>query len=303
MSEYWKSTPKYWCKHCTAYVRDTPFERKQHESTAKHQNNLKRFLRDIQNDHERGQRDKERARAEVERLNRMTGGSTTTSAPQASAPLPTIRRDQSTPLTAADQKRQWQQLVDMGIQAPDHVRGEMAMSGNWQVVAQLKAEQELSRESLSVGVRKRRLEEDADEDGLDGETVPVRNERRAWGKSTRNCPGRDNDDLDFLLSSIVLRKQEKPENDIKPKPKLNHPNLDEAPTQDRPTVNAADCNENSPASDGAPAGVSPLKQEATDQKQEKPAINDIPEIDRLPLFKKRKGKSKSCQIMTITNTP
>src|SRR5256885_11873454 len=94
MSEYWKSTvrrnpatpldlltefnngqPKYWCKHCSTYVKDTKFERAQHEATGKHQGNLRRFLKSIQDGHERGEREKQRARAEVERLNKVVAGS------------------------------------------------------------------------------------------------------------------------------------------------------------------------------------------------------------------------------------
>ena len=51
MSEYWKSTPKYWCKHCGIYVRDTKLERTNHEATGKHQGALKRFLRDLHRGH------------------------------------------------------------------------------------------------------------------------------------------------------------------------------------------------------------------------------------------------------------
>ncbi|RMD41741.1 hypothetical protein DV735_g3391, partial [Chaetothyriales sp. CBS 134920] len=168
MSEYWKSTPKYWCKHCSIYVRDTPFERKQHESTAKHQGKLKYFLRDIQNNHERSEREKEKAKAEVERLNRLTG--TGVGTPQSvsvsakpSTRTPTSNKDKGAQRTADDQKRQWQQLADMGIKVPDHVRTEMAMAGDWQAVRQHKAEG-VAEDRLSVGVRKRKAGDDMDDE-------------------------------------------------------------------------------------------------------------------------------------------
>ncbi len=91
MSEYWKSTvstslfhvkfvlilrqPKYWCKHCKTYVRDTKLERTNHDATPKHQGNLKRFLKDLHRGHEKDEKDKERAKAEVARLNGLPVGS------------------------------------------------------------------------------------------------------------------------------------------------------------------------------------------------------------------------------------
>ncbi|RMZ78709.1 hypothetical protein DV737_g3753, partial [Chaetothyriales sp. CBS 132003] len=160
MSEYWKSTPKYWCKHCSTYVRDTPFERRQHESTAKHQNSLKRFLRDIQNSHERGERDKEKAKAEK---GGQKGGQQ----------------------SADDQKRQWQQLADMGIKVPDHVRTEMAMVGDWKALPQ---------HSLDA----------AAEDALSVETLQSSAKRKVWGKSIKNLPDSDEDGLDALLATTSL---------------------------------------------------------------------------------------------------
>ena len=69
MAEYWKSTPSYWCKFCSIYVRETPIERKNHEASAKHQNNIQRSLRDLHKNKEREDRDKQRAKDEVARLN------------------------------------------------------------------------------------------------------------------------------------------------------------------------------------------------------------------------------------------
>ena len=59
MSEYWKSTPKYWCKHCSVYVRDTKLERTNHEATGRHQGAIKRSLRDLHRNAEQQERETE----------------------------------------------------------------------------------------------------------------------------------------------------------------------------------------------------------------------------------------------------
>ncbi|PCD42081.1 hypothetical protein AU210_004616 [Fusarium oxysporum f. sp. radicis-cucumerinum] len=127
MSEYWKSTPKYWCKHCETYVRDTKLERQNHESTAKHQGALKRFLRDLHRNHEREEREKDRAKREVERLNGVVGASSAAAGPS-SRPAP--RAQQSAP-TEASLKKQREQLAAMGVAMPSDFRPEMAMPGEW----------------------------------------------------------------------------------------------------------------------------------------------------------------------------
>lgn len=107
----------------------------------------------------------------------------------------------------------------MGIQVPDDYRAELAMVGDWKVVSQPKPEQDLaSGDSLSVGVRKRKLnEEPHDPDDLDAAELP--SEKRIWGKSLRHYPGQTsaNDDLDDLLSGNTL-KREKSEPAMKQEP-------------------------------------------------------------------------------------
>ncbi|KIW95224.1 uncharacterized protein Z519_03808 [Cladophialophora bantiana CBS 173.52] len=209
MSEYWKSTPKYWCKHCSTYVKDTPFERRQHEGTTKHQNNLKRFLRDIQNSHERGEREKERAKSEVERLKGVAGGDTGRSASPSQSSSKQSRPFAQNPLSNADRKRQWAQLADMGIKVPEEFRSEMAMVGDWQVVSQQVVDESPSETPLSIGVKKRKYEgqeEDEEEKQEAGEAVV----RRGWGATTKRYPGEDKADLDELLSGSISLKRETP---------------------------------------------------------------------------------------------
>lgn len=158
MSEYWKSTPKYYCKHCATFVTDTKIGRTNHEATAKHQVSLKRFLRDLHRTSERNERDAERAKREVARLNALTGSgsgdtavassskdaSETTAPPRpkpiapkpvAGLPQKNVPRKQ---LTEAEKKAQMKQLEDLGVALPTEVRGEMALPGEWETVEEPK---------------------------------------------------------------------------------------------------------------------------------------------------------------------
>ncbi|CAA18404.1 U2-type precatalytic spliceosome WW domain-binding protein Wbp4 [Schizosaccharomyces pombe] len=47
MADYWKSIPKYYCKYCQIFVKDTPFARRSHEQTYKHQDAIKKVMDDI----------------------------------------------------------------------------------------------------------------------------------------------------------------------------------------------------------------------------------------------------------------
>lgn len=221
MSEYWKSTvsfelicpnrsqlmptqPKYWCKHCKIYVRDTKLEKANHDATPKHQGNLKRFLRDLHRTHENEERDKDKAKNEIARLSGLASGSSggeSSSSAFGRGPTPSVPRQQA---TASQLKQQASQLAELGISIPDEFRGEMAMPGEWQVTSQRlvapEGEGEKKPEAIGFGVRKR-VAEDEDE-----ETVQAKKSK--WGSAFRKHPGADteNDDLDELLSRVTAPK-------------------------------------------------------------------------------------------------
>ncbi|KFY99275.1 hypothetical protein V498_00876, partial [Pseudogymnoascus sp. VKM F-4517 (FW-2822)] len=204
MSEYWKSTPKYWCKHCKIYVRDTKLEKANHDATPKHQGNLKRFLRDLHRTHENEERDKDKAKNEIARLSGLASGSSggeSSSSAFGRGPTPSVPRQQA---TASQLKQQASQLAELGISIPDEFRGEMAMPGQWQVTSQRlvapEGEGEKKPEAIGFGVRKR-VAEDEDE-----ETVQAKKSK--WGSAFRKHPGADteNDDLDELLSRVTAPK-------------------------------------------------------------------------------------------------
>ncbi|KUJ20666.1 uncharacterized protein LY89DRAFT_666318 [Mollisia scopiformis] len=204
MSEYWKSTPKYWCKHCKTYIRDTKLEKTNHEATPKHQGNLKRFLRDLHRGHEKDEKDKERAKAEVARLNGMATSSesaSTSSSGFGRGPTPSIPKPQA---TAADRKRQLAQLAELGVSVPDEFRPDMAMAGEWTVTSQRiigDDDGEKKPEALALGVRKRQVEEE-EEDAVEAK-------RTKWGKAHRTHPvEEDETDLDALLSNVTRKGKE-----------------------------------------------------------------------------------------------
>ncbi|KAI9840090.1 MAG: hypothetical protein M1819_000283 [Sarea resinae] len=210
MSEYWKSTPKYWCKHCKIYVRDTKLEKQQHEATGKHQGSLKRFLRDIHRGQERDERDKQRAKDEVERLNgvvagRSSAGSTSTSGPSGTRKSAISPASGPRQASVSERKQQLAQLASMGVAIPDEFRREMAMAGDWQTISErplgptVKQEDDGDRKPdvHSIGVRKRKFGEEDQEEEDSGARV-----RKVWGSSLKTYPGGahdDDEDLDFLL--------------------------------------------------------------------------------------------------------
>jgi hypothetical protein len=206
-ADIWRRQPKYWCKHCSTYVKDTKFERAQHEATGKHQGNLRRFLKGLQDGQERSEREKERAKAEVDRLNRVVGGS---SASPSTHNVATADKSSSLPGTPqpseAERKKQLAQLAEMGIAVPDEFRAEMAMAGDWKVVSQKPLEDTTSEDPLSIGVHKRKYDGQEEEEEAGGVVA-----RHGWGSTSRRYPGAGDGgapNLDALLSGVGSVKKE-----------------------------------------------------------------------------------------------
>jgi hypothetical protein len=221
MSEYWKSTPSYWCKFCESYVRDTATERKNHESTGKHQNNIQRSLRNLHKNKEREEREQQRAKDEVARLNGLVGGkdaSTAGSKPGISGLKNLGKSSGPAPPTlsaAAQRKAHAEQLVALGVELPEELKREVTGIGGWQTLSTSvvdsgprsladikKEEEEVASAALNKGVHKRKAEDD--EDARDEEAAP---KKKIWGNTFKNYPGTQkddqDDDLDALLSGSV----------------------------------------------------------------------------------------------------
>jgi len=259
MSEYWKSTPKYWCKFCEAFVKDTKFEKQQHDATPRHQGNIQRSLRRLHKDNEREERDKDRAKAEVARLNGIVSGSG-----GSSASGHVVAQSTSGPAkkaTVDDRKRQLKQLADLGVAVPEAYRREVAMAGDWETVSvrQIKKEEDVKPDVLSFGTHKRKFEGQEEEEEA-GTTVV----RKGWGSTTKRYPGTSGavEDIESLLrpgNGNVIAKME----DV---PQIKKEDTDEA--------------SEAPATDASARAV--IEGEV---KQEENAIAEAPVV-----FKKRKAK-------------
>ncbi|OJD15573.1 hypothetical protein AJ78_04163 [Emergomyces pasteurianus Ep9510] len=225
--------PKYWCKHCKIYVRDTAFERTQHEATGKHQGSLRRFLRDIHRNNERDERENQKAKNEIERLKGVVSGTAKTRDQQrppwkrglgagTGAGLATGANSESSAslsVNAEQRKRQLAQLVEMGVAIPEEFRPELALAGDWKAIEETAGEKHGSEAdalaALNVGVRKRKFEGQEEEEAA-GETVM----RKGWGSTTREFPGgkETEEDLDALLektAELKRRRRETETPDIK----------------------------------------------------------------------------------------
>ncbi|OOQ91020.1 U1 zinc finger domain protein [Penicillium brasilianum] len=295
MAEYWKSAPRIWCKQCKIFIRDTPFEKTQHEASPKHQGSLKRFLRDIHRNNEQQQRETQRAKSEVERLRQAVAGGPSNSDPNASAPWKKTAapapKPADRPVSMEDRKKQMAQLAEMGVAIPDEYRGDMALAGEWQTLSETKVE-DLEGAAKSIGVRKRKHdgEEEEDEEDDDGGNPSERLVSRGWGSRMRTYPGAENDDdgdLDALLATTKDLKRSKPQvpdldseesklvEEKKPEPASSVPKEEEvAESKHRETDSSSQVKMEEPGN------LTLLSAE------EKSQIQDAPG----PIFKKRKAK-------------
>ncbi|KAL0943008.1 u1 zinc finger [Colletotrichum truncatum] len=257
MSEYWKSTPKYWCKHCSIFVRDTKLERQNHEATGKHQGALKRFLRDLHRGHEQEERDKDRARREIERLKGVASGSSSSSSFTRPAPGAPSSSSSSAGGTEASRKKQMEQLAEMGVSIPTAFRGDMAMPGEWTVTATKVVDEDAQREkpaeAKAVGVRKREQTEEQKE-----EEEAVRGlfkKPRKWG-GMKSMP-EDDKELDALLSGNPLLRPVKKEEPAEPEVKTENP-------EDAAVVKSEDLDEATTTTTEAKGDVPAVKREPSD---------------------------------------
>ncbi|GFF27276.1 uncharacterized protein C18H10.07 [Aspergillus udagawae] len=284
MAEYWKSAPRFWCKQCKIFIRDTPFEKTQHEASAKHQGSLKRFLRDIHRENERKQRETQKAKDEVERLRQTVAGKPgakdSDAAPWKRAPAapPPAER----PVSLEERKKQIAQLAEMGIAIPDGYRGELALAGEWQTVSERVIrpddDAEEGKPGSSIGVRKRKME--GDEEEQEARQEAERFVSQGWGSRTRQYPGAQSDaDLDALLDSTK---------DVK-KVKLSTP--DEQSKENATKEGATPSNDAAARESVLPSVKSEDKEAAQLATSDNPAVKQ--EDEAAPtgvVFKKRKPK-------------
>ena len=135
MSEYWKSTPRIYCKHCKQYYRDTPLDTTNHNQSPKHQSSVQRSIRKLHTANEREARESQRAKDEVARLDGVVSGR---KPPEGKSYVPKQTASAYTGtsvLSEGDRKRQMAQLAAMGVAVPEEFRKELAVAGDWTTVS------------------------------------------------------------------------------------------------------------------------------------------------------------------------
>ncbi|KAF2859822.1 hypothetical protein K470DRAFT_258510 [Piedraia hortae CBS 480.64] len=243
MASHWKSTPSYWCKFCSIYVRDTGIERKNHEASARHQNSIQKNLRKLHKDKVREDREKEAAKREIDRLNGLVGGTgavrvSSSSAvaqppprmPPRAAPVPRISM-------AEHRKAQAEQLMAMGLEVPKELLGDVTGVGQWRVVSQTFVEQKPSVPLAESNVQDREQDEtqggvaaflkrmkneserddftpssgkrrrDEDENALEEEDNDIR--------GSRTWTSQEDEDLEELLSGVTTKKIKTEDGEVK----------------------------------------------------------------------------------------
>jgi hypothetical protein len=227
MSEYWKSTvstsscshpnvsandaqPKYWCKYCEVYVKDTKFEKQQHEATGRHQGNIQRSLKSLHREQANQERQKQRAKDEVARLNGLVPSSSSSSATPVAGTAPTFTKTEEKKATLQDRKKQWEQLAAMGITVHDKPKDDTDTGGGWKVVREEVigevGEDGEFRKTVNKGVHKRRLDEDEEERVVAEEIIT---KHKGWGRTYKTLPskvGTDDDDVEALFSNARSRQ-------------------------------------------------------------------------------------------------
>ena len=289
MASHWKSTPSYWCKFCATYVRDSAIERKNHETSIKHQNNIQRSLRELHKTKEREDRDKQRAKNEVARLNGLVGGGGKAGEGSGGAVRAVGGTAPSNLDAAAQRKAHAEQLAAMGVQLPDELKKEVTGVGEWQTLSTrviegdqvsasntladiLKQEsvkkEEDKKNAIIKGVHKRRADEDED---LIAEEER-RKKKAAWGSRLKSYPGKDveeedGEDLDAILNGVTAKKKST--------------ETSEGGAMDEEVVDAA---KKSPEDEKLAIASSDVKPEYPDGSES--ALSAPP----VPVFKKRKAK-------------
>ncbi|KAJ4323759.1 hypothetical protein N0V94_001678 [Neodidymelliopsis sp. IMI 364377] len=218
MAEYWKSTPKYWCKFCEVFVKDTKFERQQHEATGRHQGNIRRSLKGLHREQEIESRKQAQAKAEIARLNGLVPGANG-AGPSVAAGVGDkatfAKKEPQKKATVDDRKRQWDQLAAMGVALPEEARRDMGMAGDWkvvtkQVVGEINEQGKFEEKQLNKGVHKRKIDE-TEEDRIAAEGVITK--KKGWGHTYKTFPGSKGEDDDF--ESLLGAKKTTPEIKVK----------------------------------------------------------------------------------------
>lgn len=221
MSEHWKSTPKYYCKHCLTYVRDTKLERANHEATGKHQGAVRRALTNLHRTANNEVRERERAKREIDRLNGVVANNNPRGGQNAGVGGASATPGVGSKQDKEERTRQAEQLAALGVALPQQFRGELAMPGEWSVTSTTIVEEDKAKaadqdEQAGIkarGVHKReRTEEQLEhEEAVKG----LFKKPRRWGRDVRGL-AEESEDLDALLSGdLMVKRKDEEEEELK----------------------------------------------------------------------------------------
>jgi hypothetical protein len=226
-------------------VKDTKFERAQHEATGRHQGNIQRSLKGLHREQENEKRNQARAQAEVARLNGLVPSASAPSVATGVGGVPTFEKRPEKKATVDDRKKQWEQLAAMGVALPAAARGDMAIAGEWktvreEVVGEVNEDGDFKATALNKGVRKRMIDEEEEEQKAAGELIT---KRKGWGHTYKSFPGSKggDDDIESLLGKKPAQVEPQPE--VKEEEDGVKAEVEEAETktlQDIPTAEEAE---------------------------------------------------------------
>jgi hypothetical protein len=269
-------------------VKDTPIEKRNHEASIQHQNNIQKSLRNLHKNHAREEREKERAKDEVARLKGEV--------PPSRAAAPIAPAPSGPSLTPAQQRKAHaEQLAGLGVVLSGQLKEQVTGIGEFQVVnereilnggkpasttvsrslAEILAEErsgDRAHEDNPDDHRKRKVEDDEDE-GDDPRDEEARPKRRAWGSNFKVYPGHEKDqgteDLDLLLNGVTATKGSLP------------------PKKEEPDIQVDIKDEGSIALPDGSTSIAENSTDVADVKKE-PDTAEIPQA--AVVFKKRKTK-------------
>lgn len=182
-------------------------------------------MRDLHRNHDREERESQRAKNEVERLTNLVSGGESKSSGASDRNKQRQQEvgsaaSQQRPVPLEDRKRQMVQLAELGVAIPEEYRRDMALAGDWQTVSERVIEGESNaekdQEPLNIGVRKKRKMEGDDRDDELGDEAGTNDlvfsaktpRNNNWGSSTRHYPEvAEVEDLDALLASTKNFRQ------------------------------------------------------------------------------------------------
>lgn len=252
---------------------------------------MKRFLRDLHRGHEKDEKDKERAKSEVARLNGLVTGGGSVAGPSSSSsgpgigkgPTPSIPKQYATP---AQRKQQLAQLAEMGVSIPDEFRPDMAMPGEWEVTEEriIGEDGEKKVEATAMGIHTKRALEEEDEEALEAK-------KRRWGSTYRTYPGQeDHGDLDALLNNMTKGKGPSIKTEVKDEAKPEIKDELGAPEQAHDALDGVI--KTSDAESPPPIKREPSDGASLELPQNPTAKEEVDEAALSgPIFKKRKAKT------------